>query len=42
MPDKMICPFCGVDALLPDNKVHLSTNLLADMYQVCFNEPYHT
>ena len=42
MPDQMICPFCGVDALLPDNKIHLSTNLLADMCQVCFNEPYHT
>lgn len=27
-----ICPFCGVDSVLPDNKVNLSVELLEDMY----------
>lgn len=31
-----ICPFCGVDAILPDSKVDLSEALLEDMYQVWF------
>ena len=36
MFDKMICPFCGVDAILPDSKVDLSEALLEDMYKVWF------
>ena len=31
-----VCPFCGVDSLLPDNSVELSTELLDVMYQVWF------
>ena len=31
-----ICPFCGVDAILPDSKVDLSEALLEDMYKVWF------
>ena len=31
-----ICPLCGVDAILPDNKVDLSTKLLEDMHKVWF------
>jgi hypothetical protein len=34
-----ICPFCGVDSVLPDNKVELSDELLEDMYTVWFDEP---
>ncbi len=35
--ETVICPFCGVDSILPDNKVDLSTELLEDMYKVWFN-----
>lgn len=31
-----ICPFCGVDSVLPDSKVELSAELLEEMYQVWF------
>jgi len=31
-----VCPFCGVDSVLPDNKVDLSPNLLEAMYKVWF------
>ena len=33
-----ICPFCGVDSLLPDSQVELSDELLEDMYRVWFGE----
>ena len=31
-----VCPFCGVDSVLPDNKVDLSPDLLEAMYKVWF------
>lgn len=31
-----ICPFCGVDSILPDNTVDLSTDLLEAMHKVWF------
>ena len=31
-----ICPFCGVDSILPDSKVEISPELLDDMYNVWF------
>ena len=31
-----ICPFCGVDSVLPDSKIELSEELLEDMYHVWF------
>ena len=31
-----VCPFCGVDSILPDNKVDLSPDLLETMYKVWF------
>ena len=31
-----LCPFCGVDSILPDHKVDLSTDLLEEMYKVWF------
>ena len=31
-----VCPLCGVDAILPDNVVELSTELLENMYKVWF------
>ncbi len=31
-----ICPYCGVDAVLPDSKVKLSEHFLEEMYRVWF------
>ena len=31
-----ICPFCGVDSLLPDSSVELSLELLKDMHSIWF------
>ena len=36
MLNKIVCPFCGVDSVLPDNKVELSTDLLEDMHKIWF------
>ncbi len=36
--ETVICPFCGVDSILPDNKVNLSTELLEDIYKVWFDQ----
>lgn len=34
--ETVICPFCGVDSILPDSKVDLTAELLDDMYKVYF------
>ena len=31
-----ICPFCGVDSILPDSRVELSSELLEEMYLTWF------
>ena len=32
-----ICPFCGVDSILPDSKVELSAQVLEDMHKLWFD-----
>lgn len=34
--DTAVCPYCSVDAVLPDSKVKLNTQLLWDMHQAYF------
>jgi hypothetical protein len=31
-----LCPFCGVDSVLPDNTIDLSEELLNEMHKVWF------
>ncbi|MBQ7308023.1 MAG: cytoplasmic protein [Clostridia bacterium] len=31
-----LCPFCGIDSILPDSKVKLSKDILESMYKVWF------
>lgn len=34
-----LCPYCGIDSLLPDSKVHLTDDLLLQMRLRWFDNP---